>query len=280
MLPAEKAIAGAGCPRGILVRCFWQKCRRLAVMSLLAEAFSAEQVTWHRVLVHWREQARLGRSRAMRSGLWGRARAVHHQQAPRTRASRVSVVLSGTAAASGPESAACTGGRDGPPLVVARPLTARPPHSPAQRHPEAGALPQPHGPQCLQPGREPDPHAPLEDASAEGEGREGGRAPSVSALAAGLGALRTVAEAASVCLGSCCTFLSWIRSVPAERRRGEGRRWVCTWGPGSAEGALPLAGARPGSPDTWSQRGRLSEKVAAGAALSRERVSFSAWRRA
>lgn len=54
VLPAGKAIAG--CPRGILVRYFWQKCHRLTVMSLSAEA-SAEQVTWHRVLVHRREQA-------------------------------------------------------------------------------------------------------------------------------------------------------------------------------------------------------------------------------
>lgn len=54
-----------------------------------------------------------------------------------------------------------------------------------------------------------------------------------------------------------------------------------TWAPGSAEGALPPAGARPGlTPGAWSQWGCLSGKVAAGAALSQERVSFSAWRRA
>lgn len=58
-----------------------------------------------------------------------------------------------------------------------RPLTAAPPHSPAQRHPKAGALQEPHHPQCLQPRREPHAHPTIQDAPAEGEGREGGCRP-------------------------------------------------------------------------------------------------------
>lgn len=53
----------------------------------------------------------------------------------------------------------------------------RPPRSPPQRHPEASALQKPHHTQCLQPGRESHPHPALEDATAEGEGRQGGPPP-------------------------------------------------------------------------------------------------------
>lgn len=51
----------------------------------------------------------------------------------------------------------------------------RPPRSPPQRHPEASALQKPHHTQCLQPGRESHPHPALEDATAEGEGRQAAR---------------------------------------------------------------------------------------------------------
>lgn len=137
-----------------------------------------------------------------------------------------------------------------PCAAEAAPDGHRPPGSPTQRHPEAGALQKSHRPQCLQPCREPDPHPTFKDTPAEGEGSEGGRA--IHITPAGLASARLMLWLTpALCLSWQLLDISELDMVGAGREAKRRRKTLgaCLDLPsGPAQGvALGLGPAPPGS---------------------------------
>lgn len=171
-----------GTPRGLRVRCFWQECHGSAGMSSVPRPRSSGQ-------------ADLGPERLATGE--GRLLLLTHRVAGLLGCPLRLPCGASASVGRGPRAPSCRACCGPAPLARDRqwrkergretsrpcfrlhraPDGHRPLHSPAQRHPEAGALQKPHDPQCLQPGRESDPHPAVEDTPAQGEGREGGSAP-------------------------------------------------------------------------------------------------------